>query len=181
MLTLIAAVAKNGVIGMDNAIPWHLPEDFAHFKETTSGHTVVMGSNTWASLPEKFRPLPNRLNIIISKKLEREIDRPGFRTFGNIRDALHFARDAYTTARTSEEHKKMMGSEVSVLPTGEDVFVIGGASIYEQTIHLANRLIISEVDMEPKGDTHFPEIGSDWHEVSREKRKGFDIVVYERA
>lgn len=182
MLTLIAAVAKNGVIGNDNGIPWHLPEDFAHFKELTSGHTVVMGANTWLSLPEKFRPLPNRLNIIISKKMAGERDRPGFRTFDNIRDGLQFAQSAFANARTAEAHKKMMiESEVTVLPTGEDIFIIGGASIYKQTMHLANRLVISEVDLEPEGDTHFPDIGEEWNEVSREPRKGFDIVVYERA
>lgn len=154
MITLIAAVAKNGVIGHGNTIPWYLPDDFRHFKETTSGHAVIMGSRTWDSLPR--RPLPGRTNFIISKNENNTSD-----------DQIWCSSPEHAIQTASLMH--------------DDIFVIGGASIYEQTIKIADRLIISEVDLAPDGDTFFPHIDIGWSVTSRESRDGFTIVIYEKA
>jgi dihydrofolate reductase len=160
MITLIAAVAKNGVIGQGNSIPWHLPEDFKHFSATTRGHAVIMGSRTWLSLPQAFRPLPKRHNIIVTSNetVRKHTWGENSECASSIEEALEIA------SRHSDE-----------------IFIIGGASIYEQTISLADRLVISEVDMEPEGDTHFPNIGPEWTVSSRDSREGFDIVEFRRA
>ena len=162
MLTLIAAVARNGVIGHENTIPWYLPEDFKHFKKTTEGQTVIMGSRTWDSLPKK--PLPNRFNIVVSSKAV-----PNCPFIPGIENTM-FVRDL----ESAEFHAIQMRPD-------NDIFIIGGASIYQQTMVAASRLIISEVDAEPEGDTFFPKIGDEWEEVSREPREGFSIVVYHKV
>lgn len=161
MITLIAAVAKNGVIGNGNAIPWHLPEDFKHFSSTTKGHIVIMGRKTWESLPPKFRPLPGRTNVVISQS---DRDDEG---------ALNFDCWASAYVYTKELAER----------DNQQIFVIGGAKIYDLVMRLgrADRLLISEVDMEPEGDTFFPEIGPEWVVSSRDQRDGFAIVEYVRA
>lgn len=159
LITLIAAVAKNGVIGLNNTIPWHLPEDFKHFSATTRGHAVIMGSKTFWSLPEAFRPLPKRTNIVLTKT--------GGAGTAYGATWVHTFEDAVREAR--EIHGQ------------EEVYVIGGATIYEQTIGKADRLVISEVDMEPEGDTFFPVIGPEWTVSDRDEREGFAIVTYVRG
>jgi dihydrofolate reductase len=117
-LAMIVAIAKNGAIGRKNELLWHIPEDLKYFKETTSGHPVIMGWNTWLSLPKK--PLPNRTNIIISyenKCLE------GCIVFNNIKDCLEYVKTQDTTC-----------------------FIMGGASIYKQLIDYTNRLYITWID-----------------------------------
>ena len=149
-VTLIAAVARNGVIGADGGIPWHLPEDFAHFKATTLGHTLVMGRATYDSIG---RPLPGRTTVVLTRDPDWAAD--GVRTAGSIPEALGLA-------------------------TG-DVFVAGGAAVYELALPYADALLISEVDLEPEGDTFFPAIDrSEWGETGRERREGFDVVRWER-
>jgi dihydrofolate reductase len=160
MITLIAAVAKNGVIGNENAIPWHLPEDFKHFSATTREHVVIMGSKTWDSLPEKFRPLPKRINVVLSSQ-DRTFE--GAMRFTNLDAALHYAEDRSKALEVRE------------------FFVIGGASLYAATIARADKLIISEVDMEPEGDTFFPKIGPEWVVSDRDEREGFTITTYKRG
>lgn len=158
MTTLIAAVARNGVIGNQNTIPWYIPEDFRHFKEVTKGQTVIMGSKTWDSLPK--RPLPGRLNIIVSRKAG------GLACLGyeNTIMASSIGEAEYLATLLNPEKK---------------IFIIGGESIYRQSIDTASRLLISEVDMEPEGDTFFPAICPEtWHEASRDPREGFTIVEY---
>lgn len=163
MITLIAAVARNGVIGQGNTIPWHLPEDFKHFSRTTRGHIVIMGSRTWDSLPERFRPLPDRVNIVVSRDESRSAE-------GAI-----WCRDldsAFEAANTHAQANALLANKPM------ETFVIGGASIYEQTIEAADRLIISHVAMEPDGDTLFPEIGSHWKIVSKQDFDGFEVIEY---
>lgn len=158
MITLIAAVAKNGVIGNGNVIPWHLPEDFKHFSQTTRDHAVIMGRATWDSLPEKFRPLPKRTNIVVSRSPSHTMSSSYWTD--SIDDAIAMAREIHGQ---------------------DDIFIIGGASIYEQTIAKADKLILSEVDLEPEGDTFFPEIGPEWVVSNRDSREGFNIVTYLRG
>lgn len=153
MISLIAACDENRVIGNGDDIPWHIPEDFNHFKRTTLGFPIVMGRKTWESLPKK--PLPNRINIIVSRTAS-DID--GAYVFPTISEALTYADK-----------------------TANQVFVIGGQMIYEETIEIADRLIISHVKGVHEGDKFFPEINLDqWEAVSKDSHEDFDIVVYNR-
>lgn len=131
-IVIIAAVAKNRVIGKDNRLLWNIPEDMAHFKALTTGQTVIMGRKTWESLPERFRPLPNRRNIVISR--QPDYPTPGAEVAASLEIALNLAS------------------------TAERVFIIGGEQIYRQAMPIADRLEITEVDLEPEGDAWFPEI-----------------------
>lgn len=145
-ITLIAAVARNGVIGADGAIPWHLPEDFAHFKATTLGHTLVMGRATYASIG---RPLPGRTTIVLTRE-------PGWWA------------DGVLTAPSLE----------AALEVAEgDVYVAGGAAVYAAALTYADEMLLSEVDLEPDGDTFYPAFDpQEWPEVSRDSHEGFDVV-----
>lgn len=159
MIAIIAAVAKNRVIGISGKLPWHLPADFLYFKETTIGYPIIMGKKTFDSIGV---PLPNRQNIVLSKNFENI---SGIDVAKSISKAIELA------------HKN-----------NSEIFIIGGASIYEQFIELSGKLYITEVDCQPEGDTYFPVIDMNiWKEVSRKHRKSdennshnMDFVVYER-
>src|SRR4051812_35838262 len=118
---------------MDGALPWHLPEDMRRFKELTIGSTVVMGRITWESLPERFRPLPGRRNIVITR--QTSYDAAGAEVVASLEEALG--------------------------RTDGDVWVIGGASIYEQALSHADRVIRTRVHLQVDGDTHAPVLDSD--------------------
>ncbi len=128
MITIVVAMGKNREIGVDNQLLWHLPKDLKHFKELTSGHPIIMGRKTYESIG---KPLPNRTNIVISRKTDWFEE--GILIVGSIKEALKFA-------------KKI----------DENVFIIGGGNIYEQTIDLADKLEVTLVDAELKADTFFP-------------------------
>jgi dihydrofolate reductase len=150
-VTLIAAVASNGVIGADGGIPWHLPEDFAHFKAATLGHTLVMGRATYESIG---RPLPGRTTIVVTRDPD-------------------WSADGVLVAHSPEEALALAGDA--------DVFVAGGAAVYEAALPYADVQLISEVDLEPEGDTFYPSVDTDvWSEVARDPREGFTIVRWER-
>ena len=155
MLALISAISQNNCIGIKNQLPWNLPEDLKHFKNITDGKTILMGRNTWLSLPEKFRPLPNRKNIVIS--YDPIPDLPNNVLFyNNLNEAL-------------EKQKN------------EEVFVIGGGMMYKQTIDRADTLYITHVHRVVDGDVFFPEINMNiWQEVEREKHAEFDFVIYKK-
>ena len=159
ILTLIAAVARNGVIGIGNRLPWSLPADLKHFKALTLGHTVIMGRKTWESLPEKFRPLPGRRNVVVT------------------RDANYRAVGA--TVATS------LPAAIATADSDE-AFIIGGAELYRTALALAVRLQLTEIDADSEGDTWFPDIDrQQWREATRETHhdeSGFDyaFVRYER-
>jgi len=130
VVTLIAAVARNGVIGHRNRLLWHLPEDLRHFRRTTQGHPVIMGRRTWDSLPERFRPLPGRRNIVVTRQ-------PGWQAAG--------ASSAPSPAAALE------------LAAGAPrVFVIGGAELYATMLPLADELLLTEIERDFAGDTMFP-------------------------
>jgi dihydrofolate reductase len=159
-LHLIYARAANGVIGRDNQLPWHLPEDLAHFKRTTLGCPVIMGRKTWDSLPPKFRPLPGRLNIVVTRD-------PGFVADGaSVAHSLEAARD--------------------LCPAGGTAWVIGGAQIYAQALPLASEVVVTEIAQDFEGDAFAPMLGGEWREVARDEQVGasglsFAFVTYRRA
>lgn len=140
MLSLIWAEATGGVIGRDNALPWHLPEDMRHFKALTMGKPCIMGRHTWESLPEKFRPLPGRLNIVVSRSAD--FDAPGAVVVPSVETAL-----------------KLEGNEK---------MVIGGAMLYASALPLADRIYLTQIHADFEGDAHAPKIGPEWREVARE-------------
>lgn len=158
-LHLILARAANGVIGKDNALPWHLPEDMAHFKRTTLGHPVIMGRKTWDSLPAKFRPLPGRLNIVVS------------------RDAQWHAEGASRAGSLPEA--------MTLCPEGSDAWVIGGAQIYAAALPLADTAVVTEIARDFEGDALAPNFGPDWTTTTRETHTAanglpFAFVTYIR-
>lgn len=149
-LNLIYARARNGVIGLNNALPWHLPEDLAHFKRHTQGCPVVMGRKTWDSLPPRFRPLPGRLNVVLTRDPSwpapaNEIsNQNGVQLFDSLENAL------------------------LNLKNHPEVWVIGGAQIYAQALPLAQRVVVTEIDADFAGDAFAPTLGPEWTETSRE-------------
>lgn len=158
-ITLIAAVAANGAIGANNQLLWHLPADMQHFRELTAGHVVIMGRKTWESLPERFRPLPKRRNLVISRNAAYPAT--GAEVFTSLPDALKACEGA------------------------EKVFVIGGAEIYAHALPLADCLEMTELHAAYEGDAFFPPIHADeWQVLHRDCRSDngidFDFVTYER-
>lgn len=143
MLSLIVSMDKNRVIGIDNQLPWqgNVPADMRYFKRTTYGSPVIMGRNTWESLPQKFRPLDGRRNIVLSHQVGMKVE--GAEVFASLNAAIYATRDA------------------------TEAFVIGGGKLYEFALPYADRLYITRILGEFEGDTHFPEIDlSEW-EVMR--------------
>ena len=133
---LIWAQARGGVIGAGGTMPWHLPEDLKHFSRTTAGAPVVMGRRTWQSFPPKYRPLPGRTNIVIT----RDDD---------------FAEEGAVRARGLDEALEL----ASAAPGGaEIIWVIGGGAVYREAIDRASLLVVTEIDLEVEGDTTAPEI-----------------------
>ncbi|MBM3178383.1 MAG: dihydrofolate reductase [Bacteroidetes bacterium] len=164
IISLIAAVSKNGVIGRQNTLPWHLPDDMKYFMRTTSGHPVIMGRRNFDSIPEKFRPLPNRTNIVITR--QQDFKAPGC-------EVVHSPEAAMSVAGTSAQN---------------EVFIIGGSEIYKSFMERADKLYLTEIDAAIEGDTFFPEFDKkSWKEVSRihhstdeRHQYAFDFVEYLR-
>ncbi|WP_305094147.1 dihydrofolate reductase [Prescottella sp. R16] len=134
MIGLIWAQTLGGVIGRDNAIPWRIPEDMAHFRETTAGRPVVMGRRTWESLPPRFRPLPGRRNIVITRQDGWVAD--GAETAGGIEPALELA--------------------------GDTAWVMGGSQIYTAALPFADLLVVTDIDADIDGDAYAPAIDDGW-------------------
>lgn len=165
MISIIAAIGKNRELGKDNKLLWHIPEDFKRFKDLTSGHVVIMGRKTYESLPEKFRPLPNRANIVVTRDMN--FNAKGITVCHSIEEALQFAKQEKTSA-------------VFPLPSPtaevKEIFIIGGASIYEQGIKYADKLYLTLVDKEyPDADAFFPEYSEFKKKVFEEDHKKGNI------
>jgi dihydrofolate reductase len=143
---MIWAQARNGVIGADGGLPWHLPEDLALFRARTTGSTVVMGRRTWESLPGRFRPLPGRTNVVLT-----------------------------TDPAWSADGARRAGSVAEVLATGEPLWVIGGGSVYEAFLPHADRLVVTDVDLDVDGDTCAPAVGPQWRRVARTPEEGWAL------
>jgi dihydrofolate reductase len=161
---MIAAVSKNRVIGKNNDLPWKLPDDTKFFMEKTKGHHAIMGRKNYESIPHKFKPLPNRTNIVVTR--QDNFNAPGCIVVDSLEKGLAIARD-------SQE---------------PEAFIIGGAEIYKLGLPYANRLYLTEINAEIQGDTFFPHYDkSHWREISREHHKkderhdyDFDFVVYSK-
>jgi len=146
-LTLVVARAKNGVIGRNGDLPWRLKSDLARFKVATLGKPVIMGRKTWDSLPRK--PLPGRANIVVSR--DKDFRPEGAWSFSDLEAAL------------------AAGRAMAAQSGAEEVCAIGGAEIFRLLIERADRILLTEVDVEPAGDAHFPDLDSaHWIETSRE-------------
>ncbi|MDS0280699.1 dihydrofolate reductase [Haloarcula onubensis] len=157
-LSLVAAVAANGVIGVDGEMPWRLPEDLAHFRETTVGHPVVMGRRTFEAIAADVGgPLPDRENVVLTSRPRTLPDSvTGVTSLSAARAAIraHGAGTAY---------------------------VVGGGSVYRQFLPEADELVLTELDDAYEGDTTFPTVDWDrWRAVERDRRDAFDIVTYVR-
>ncbi len=151
---IVAAVARNGVIGVDGGLPWHIPEDLARFKRITMGHALVMGRETFESIG---RPLPGRVNIVLTRRPDWSHD--GVEVAGSLEEALSMTASLQL-----------------------DAFIAGGAEVYRAALGRADRMELTEVKAEPEGDTWFPDFDlSQWHQVAREDHPGFSFVTYERA
>lgn len=155
-ISLVVAYSDNRAIGRDNALPWRLKADLAHFKRTTMGSPILMGRNTWDSLG---RPLPGRRNLVISRNPALEAG--GATVHASLRDAINACGDAAT------------------------VFIIGGAQIYAQALPMADEIIATEVHTQTDGDAFFPPLPAGWKEIERQPQPpenglDFDFVVYRR-
>ena len=150
LISMIAAMANDRVIGKDNQMPWHLPADFTWFKRCTMGKPVVMGRKTYESIG---RPLPGRHNIVISRDDSLVID--GVSIVSSIEQALELVKES------------------------EEVMIIGGGSIYQACLAKANRLYVTEIKADIEGDTHFPDWGNGWQESYRETYKADDKNQYD--
>lgn len=166
-LNLIYAQARNGVIGYKGSMPWHLPEDLAHFKRMTLGCPVIMGRKSWDSLPPQFRPLPGRTNVVITRQTDWRAD--GAIPANHMPEALSIC-----------EH-------ISIIldPSPEHVWVIGGGQIYAEALPLAKRIVVTEIDADFEGDTFAPKLGAEWLETTREAHTSktglpYSFVTYAR-
>ncbi len=151
-LHLIYARAANGVIGANNTLPWHLPEDLSHFKRHTLGCPVIMGRKTWDSLPPKFRPLPGRLNLVVTRQPNWQDQ--GAQAAASLQDALARCGDA------------------------PDAWVIGGAQIYAQALPLAHSVVVTEIDLQVQGDAFAPQLDNEWRETQRASHVSANGLAY---
>jgi dihydrofolate reductase len=148
-VSLIWARTRDGVIGSGGGLPWHLPEDLARFRSLTGGHPVVMGRATWESLPERFRPLPGRRNVVLSRS--DGFDAPGAEVAGSLPAALELLGD-------------------------QDVWVVGGGAVYAQALPLASRVEVTVVDVVADGDTWAPDLPDDeWREAASDPVDGWHM------
>ncbi|MDF2158070.1 dihydrofolate reductase [Algoriphagus sp. CAU 1675] len=161
-ISIIVAKAKNNVIGRENDLVWRLPADFMRFKALTTGHHLLMGRKTFESLG---RPLPNRTHLVVSRDPDFKVPE-GHYLFPTIEDAFTFC------------------NKIEI----DHLYIIGGGEIYKQTLNIADKLILTEVDTEPEGDTFFPEVDySKWKEIFREfhpkdekHEYSFSFIDYEK-
>ena len=151
-LNLIFARARNGVIGRDNTLPWHLAEDLAHFKKTTLGQPVIMGRKTWESLPPQFRPLPGRTNIVITRQ------------------------SAWQAQGAQVAHS--IDQARALCAATDEVWVIGGAEVYAQSMPWATRAVVTEIDADYEGDAFAPTFDASWQETARESHTAANGTRY---
>ena len=165
IVSLIAAMAENRVIGRNNDLPWKLPDDMKFFMQTTKGHHVIMGRKNYDSLDEKFKPLPNRTNIVVTR--QKQFNAPGCSVVNSIEKALEIAK-------TNNE---------------PEAFVIGGAEIYSLALQRADKIYLTEIHATVQGDTFFPDFDKTvWKETERRPHSKddkhiytFDFVTYQRS
>ncbi|AJT41775.1 dihydrofolate reductase [Psychromicrobium lacuslunae] len=156
LIGMIWAQTQRGIIGAGGTMPWHVPEDMAHFKRTTSGHPVIMGRRTWLSFPQKFRPLVDRSNIVLTSDPD----------WANTDEAT----GATVVATLSEA---LAAAEHS--PGAEEIWIIGGGQVYAQALDLATLAVITMIDSEVEGDTFAPKLGPEWQLERSEPETGWHL------
>ena len=151
---LVWAQTPDGVIGKDGDMPWHLPEDLKHFTRLTMGHPVIMGRKTWLSFPDKYRPLPGRTNIVVTrqKSWAETPEAKGAVVVPSLDDAL---------------------LESQFVDGGDTVWILGGGEIFSQSVDLANTAVVTTIDVEADGDTHAPQLGAAWAAEDSVPREGW--------
>lgn len=171
LVSMIAAIGKNNALGKGNTLLWHMPADMKHFRDTTRGHTVIMGRKTFESLPNG--PLPNRENIVITR--DTSYVKPGIVVMHSIPEAIRYA--ALEQGKHFEEKQEET-----------EIFIIGGGELYKQGMEFANKLYITRIDDSPEADTFFPDIGPEWKETSREEHgadsenpHGYTFLTYKKT
>jgi len=152
MISIIVAKSKNNVIGSNGSIPWNIPKDLKYFKELTEGNTVIMGRKTYESLPKDKKPLPNRINIVITRDINFTAN--GCIVLGSLEEAI------------------------LKIDNRKDTFIIGGGEIYKQAINFVDKIYITEINDEYEGDTYFPEISDKWNLVDVEESKECNFMTY---
>ena len=164
IISMIAALTKNRVIGKNNDLPWKLPDDMKFFMETTKGHHVILGRKNYDSIPPRFKPLPNRTNIVVTR--QKNFHAPGCIVVDSVEKGLEIAK---------ENNER-------------EAFIIGGAEIYKLGLPHADRLYLTEINADIDGDTYFPNIDeTKWRESSRIHHSkddrhaySFDFVIYDK-
>ena len=164
MISIIVAVAENNVIGKNNDLIWHLPSDMKFFKDTTMGHCVIMGRKNYESIPEKFRPFSNRTNIVVTR--QKEFHAPGTIVVDSIEKAIEAAKQT----------------------NDAEIFIIGGAEIYRQTLLLTDRIYLTKIHHSFDGDAFFPEVNwKEWQQtdlrkgtVDEKNKYEHDFIVYDK-
>ena len=164
-VSLIVAVSKNGVIGKDNDLIWHLPKDMFFFKETTTGHHVIMGRKNLESIPKKYRPLSKRTNVVITRKTD-------------------YIAEGCTVVNSLE-----VALEIAKKNGDNEPFIIGGGEIYKLALkkNLVDKIYLTKINNTFEGDTFFPELSKEWKEINRENHKAdekhaydFSFITYEK-
>lgn len=155
IIIVCAMTEKKRAIGKDNRLPWDIPEELERFRALTRGQVVIMGRKTWESLPADRRPLPNRINIVISSTLEQG---KGFYVFPALKEGIEKAKEF-----------------------GKEIYIIGGRGIFKEGMQFAEKMYLSFIRKEYEGDTFFPEFDEkEWEIVKKEEHKEFDFVEYSR-
>ena len=156
-ISLVVAAAENNVIGKNNAMPWHIPEDFKHFKEITLGKPCIMGRKTFESiLAQLGKPLPGRVNIVVSRS---NYQHSGALTCKDLEEALHQAAQI----------------------DADEICIVGGAQIYELALPYAHKIHLTRVHQSPEGDAYFPALGDEWTEENRQDKDGFSFITYSKV
>lgn len=155
MITIVAAVARNGCIGKDGGLPWRIPEDMQRYRNITMGKVVVMGRKTWESIPERFRPLPGRTNVVLTRQ------------------------EAYPLPAGVERYASLAAALAA--HAGAEIVINGGAAVYAAALGCADALELTRVHRDVEGDTFFPALDpAVWKETAREDHDGFSFVTYRR-
>jgi dihydrofolate reductase len=182
-LALVAAVAENGVIGADGGMPWHYPADLKRFRETTTGHPVIMGRRTFERIVARLgEPLPERTSVVLTTLGSAPIP-SGPRVVLTTRGPEGIDAGPAIVDRDDVLGVDSIGAAIDAAEdAGADVaYVIGGGSVYEQFLPRADRLVLTEIPEAYEGDTYFPEFDREaWTEVAREEQEGLAFVTYER-
>lgn len=157
VLSIVVAAAANNVIGKDNAMPWHIPEDFKHFKAVTMGKPCIMGRKTFESILESLgKPLPGRLNIIVSR--------------------TNYQHSGALTCKDLDE-----AIDQATKTAAEEICIVGGAQIYAQALPLVDTIHLTRVHQSPEGDAFFPALDKEWVEEFRDDRDGFSFLTYKKS